>query len=98
MGQDVSNANLKSHAHGTDPLTGDYELSHHWGNKSLDDTTVVTRADAEDLVADAVTSQAAFDTTAGALASWYAFSGLSSADRDTARATCRKACSMLSGL
>ena len=95
MGVDVANAGIRGHGKGTSPTTGDIELWVHWGDKSLEDATVVSAAERDDLIADAVKSQAAFDSTAGALASWYLFSGLTSTEKDAARAACRRGCSLM---
>jgi hypothetical protein len=95
MGVDVANAGIRGHGKGTSPTTGDIELWCHWEDESIDEATTVTAEERDDLIADAVTSQSAFDSTAGSLASWYSFSGLTSAKRDAARAACRRGCSLM---
>ncbi len=100
MGEHVINAELSGHAHGNNPVDGDLEFKCHWGDESIDELTVVTPSEAQDLIDDANTSQAAFNTTAGNVTTWYpsAFSGLSSSEETKAKATCRKACLLWFGL
>ena len=100
MGESLANATLGSHAHGNDPVDGDLEFTCHWGDESIDEVTIVTPAQAQDLIDDANTSQGAFDTRAASVTTWYpsAFSGLSAADKTKAKQTCRKACLLWFGL
>lgn len=98
MGESNSNAGLRTHA--KSPTTGALEFYHHYGNENLDDATVVTSAEADDLRDDAGVDQATFDTTAEGIVGtpgWYDFSTLSTADKTTARATCRYGCSLWTG-
>jgi uncharacterized membrane protein len=92
MGQLDPNVGLKAMAHTISSTDVErWEFRAHWGDKSVNSMTVITKAEAEDLIAASKVSQAAFDTTAGALATWYAFSGLSSANRDRIRQRLREA-------
>ncbi len=93
MGQDKANAEFKVHGIGTDPPTYEWMVSSHWGDENVDESSTVTDAEATDLHDDAVTSQAAFNTTATTILSWYGFTTLSAANRTIMQATMRKACS-----
>lgn len=92
MGQDKANAEFLPHAHGTDPITYDWQIRAHWGDENIDEEATITTAQATDLHDAAVISQTAYDTTADAILTWYGFTSLSSADRLTMRATMRKSC------
>jgi hypothetical protein len=98
MGVDVANGGGMGHGHGTSPATGDLEIWCHWGNKSIDEATAISAADFSQLMEDSEIDQATFDSTAGALASWYAFSGLSAAEKAEARRAVRKGFAMLADL
>ena len=89
MGQVWANGGRTSHARGTSPITHAFEIFAHWGDENINEKDEVTDAQADDLYDDANVSQAAFDTTADSIVSWYGFTGLSSDDRDTMRATIR---------
>jgi len=86
------------HAYGPDPAPYDTEtvtteptqqIRLHWGSKGIDEATSLTSAQRSSLKAAAATSQAAFDSTASALAGWYdSFgddAGLTSAEEQACR-------------
>lgn len=96
MGQYVSNGGFVFHGHGTTPLSGDLEFFVHWGDEGIDNISVITSAQRDALISAAAQSQAAFDTAAGSVVSWYGFTGLqpspgvtAAEKRDKIRATCR---------
>ena len=91
MGQTVSNVGIKSD--GPDLL-----FYHHFGDEGLDDATAITTAQAESLIRDAWVGQAAFDQTAGAIASWYAFPTLTAQQRTAARTKARQGCARWAGV
>jgi hypothetical protein len=93
MGDVYANGEFKSHAHGTDPITHDWEIGAHWGDENIDEgPTVLTDAQATDLHDDAVTGQAAFNTRCTSILSWFGFTTLDATKRATMRAAMRKSC------
>ncbi len=98
MGQDVSNVGIRAHATAGAPIGANLELWHHLENEGLDDSTPITRWQAESLIAAAAKGQGAFDSMAGALAPWYAFPTLTGPRRDAARAACRAGVLLFHGL
>ena len=98
MGDQSANANFRTPGKGTDPITGDYEFYFHWGDESLEELTVISKADASDLMDDSEVSQAQFDTTAASVVTWYGFTSLNAAEKTQAREACRKAFRMVADL
>ena len=98
MGQNVANSTCRPHAHGTTPVTGDWEFGFHWGNESIEELTEISASEVTDLKEEATVSQAAFDTAAAGVVSWYGFTSLTVAKRAKAREACRYTFQMIAAL
>jgi hypothetical protein len=84
MGVHLANGGMRGHGTG-DPIEATTDLWFHWGDKGIDEGTPLNDTQSVTVQSAAATSQSAFDTAAGNVASWYAMSSLSTAEKAHAR-------------